>query len=134
MRETNPHNLSTTFLRVGSDASLGLLPVDGTFWERLIGGKLGTFHNEFMLSILAIETDWTTWEMHPNGDELVCLLQGSVEFILEIEGGQRTVGLSEPGAFAVVPRGTWHTARVRAPSRVLFLTAGEGTENRPHAA
>ena len=34
------------------------------------------------------------------------------------------------GAEAVVPRGTWHTARVRLPTSMWFITPGEGTENR----
>jgi hypothetical protein len=39
--------------------------------------------------------------------------------------------LTEPGAFVVVPKGTWHTARTAAPTRMLFITPGERTENRP---
>jgi hypothetical protein len=30
-----------------------------------------------------------------------------------------------------VPRGTWHTTKVHAPSSMLFITPGEGTQNRP---
>ena len=36
----------------------------------------------------------------------------------------------ETGA-VVVPRGVWHTARIRAPSRMLHITLGAGTETRP---
>lgn len=32
--------------------------------------------------------------------------------------------------FVVVPRGTWHTAKVHAATTMLFITPGEGTENR----
>jgi mannose-6-phosphate isomerase-like protein (cupin superfamily) len=108
-----------------------LLPVDGTFWERLVGGALGDFHDELLISSLSFEADWPTWEIHPAGDELVCLLEGAVTLVLEVRGGERRVELTEPGSFVVVPRGTWHTAKVRRPSRMLFLTPGEGTENRP---
>ena len=69
--------------------------------------------------------------MHSAGDEVVVLLEGVADFVLDLDGGEQVVPLSEPGAFVVVPRGVWHTARVRAPSRALFLTRGDGTEHRP---
>ena len=39
--------------------------------------------------------------------------------------------LPEPGAYVLVPRGTWHTAKTSTRCRMLFVTAGEGTEHRP---
>jgi quercetin dioxygenase-like cupin family protein len=77
------------------------------------------------------EADWPGWEQHPLGDEIVILLSGAVTFVLEQDGAAREVELGSQGAFVLVPRGTWHTARVRAPSRLLFITAGEGTRGRP---
>ena len=35
-----------------------------------------------------------------------------------------------PGDYVIVPRGTRHTARIRKPARMLFITPGEGTETR----
>ena len=40
------------------------------------------------------------------------------------------VRVSQPGSFDVVPQGTWHTANPHAPTTMLFVTAGEDTENR----
>ncbi len=34
------------------------------------------------------------------------------------------------GSFVLVPKGTWHTARTGVESRLLFITAGEGTMHR----
>ena len=31
----------------------------------------------------------------------------------------------------VVPKGTWHTARTSVPTKMLFVTPGQGTENKP---
>ncbi len=45
---------------------------------------------------------WSTWEMHPAGDEVVYLLSGDVDVVLWAEDGERTVRVSEPGAFVVV--------------------------------
>lgn len=104
--------------------------MDEGFWERLASGELGTFRNEYLVSCHAFDSDWSSWEMHPKGDEIVCLLEGAVTFLLEEGGETRRVALEESGAFVVVPKGTWHTARVSAPSRMLFITAGEGTQHR----
>jgi oxalate decarboxylase/phosphoglucose isomerase-like protein (cupin superfamily) len=70
--------------------------------------------------------------MHPHGDEIVCLISGRIDFILEAPDGQHRIHeLSQPGSFAFVPRGTWHTARTAVPTTLLFITAGEGTQHRP---
>jgi mannose-6-phosphate isomerase-like protein (cupin superfamily) len=69
-------------------------------------------------------------EMHPNGDEVVCLLSGRATMVLEIDGREKLVELDEPGAYVIVPQGTWHTARTNEPCRMLFITAGEGTQHR----
>jgi mannose-6-phosphate isomerase-like protein (cupin superfamily) len=93
-------------------------------------GELGDFHNEYLVTSYTFEADWTSWEMHPNGDEIVCLISGAVTFVLEHDGAQRAVELTASGSYLLVPKGTWHTARVSAPSRMLFITAGEGTQHR----
>ena len=72
---------------------------------------------------------WPTWELHPKGDELVLLLHGDTEMALLTAGGEQTVDLREPGDYIVVPRNTWHTARPRMPTSMLFFTPGEGTLN-----
>lgn len=130
MLEPKSLNLSSTYVRLRNDALAEPLPVTGDFWQRLMNGQLGTFHNEYLVTTHAFDADWGVWEMHPHGDEVVCLLSGSVTFVLEMEDKESTIELSEAGSFVIVPKGTWHTARVSAPSRVLFITAGEGTQNR----
>lgn len=123
-------NLASTYLRLRSDVSVEPLPVDDTFWRRLMSGELGSFHNEYLVTVHAFDVDWSSWERHPNGDEVVCLLDGEVTFILEQQNEHHAVTLDECGAYVIVPKGTWHTAEVAAPSRMLFITAGEGTEHR----
>ena len=72
---------------------------------------------------------WPTWERHPAGDEIVCLLSGRASLVLHRRGGRQVVRLQKAGAFAIVPKGTWHTARIRTPTRMLFITPGAGTQN-----
>jgi mannose-6-phosphate isomerase-like protein (cupin superfamily) len=126
-------DLTSTYLRVRSDGSIEPLPVDEGFWERLASGALGSFRDEYLVSCHTFDTDWPVWEMHPNGDEIVCLLSGSVTFVLEREGGEEAVRLTRSGAYVIVPKGTWHTAKVGSAARMLFITAGEGTQHRKAA-
>jgi uncharacterized cupin superfamily protein len=125
-------NLDSTFLRLrGADLSAEPLPVDATFWPRIMSGKLGTFRNEYLVATSSFDEDWSNWERHPAGDEIVLLLEGAVTFVLETARGERRVALNERADYVVVPRGTWHTAKTATPTRMLFITPGEGTEHRP---
>ena len=125
-----PLDINDTFVALQQDGRARPLPVDEDFWPALTGGRLGPVHR--LLSCFSYNTDWSTWERHPAGEEFVCLLEGAVELHLENADGTRdTVVLDQPGAFVLVPPNTWHTAKVRRPARMLFVTAGEGTQNRP---
>ena len=87
------------------------------------------FAGHLLVSSYAFDDDWPTWEVHPAGDEFVILVSGDVELVLAKEGGDETIRMSEPGTFVIVPRNTWHTARVRCHSVMMFITPGEGTIN-----
>jgi len=68
--------------------------------------------------------------VHPHGDEIVSLVSGNADMILRHDSEDHCVRLSMPGEFVIVPRGVWHTARVHEPTTMIFVTPGEGTENR----
>ena len=87
------------------------------------------FGQHVLVSMHSFTQDWSTWEIHPHGDELVCLVQGAAEFVLKTEQGEDCVALSKPGSYVVVPANTWHTAKVDESATCLFFTPGEGTEN-----
>ena len=131
MIQSGPLDFSSTCLRLRADASIEALPIDNTFWQRMMSGELGNFHNEFLITCGTFDRDWPNWEMHPNGDEIVCLLSGSVTFILEEPHRTQEIALSDNGSYVVVPKGTWHTAKPRGQCRMLFITPGEGTQHRP---
>jgi len=88
------------------------------------------FRGRLLVSMFSFESDWPTWERHPAGDEVVVLLDGGADVVLDKPAGHETVRLVKPGDYVVVPKGTWHTARIGKPTRMLFVTPGEGTQNR----
>ena len=50
-------------------------------------------------------------EMHPDGDELLYLLSGSVEVCYEDAGAEHSFPL-QPGEACIVPKGIWHKVRL----------------------
>jgi mannose-6-phosphate isomerase-like protein (cupin superfamily) len=62
-------------------------------------------------------------EMHPDGDELLYLIEGAVDLVLDAETGERRLAL-DPGQAFVVPRGVWHRVIVKKPCRLLYFTPG----------
>jgi len=68
--------------------------------------------------------------MHPAGDELVYLLEGAVDMVLDEGDGERVVELRGRSA-VLVPAGAWHRAIVHEPGDVLHITRGHGTQHRP---
>lgn len=83
-----------------------------------------------LVSLHSFSEPWSTWEMHPKGEELVVCLTGRIVLHQEIEGRIRTVTLEKHQA-VVNPPGVWHTADVEGEATALFITAGVGTEVRP---
>ena len=49
--------------------------------------------------------------MHPAGEEVVYLLSGAIDLVLDGADGERIVPLRDGEAY-IVPRGTWHRAVV----------------------
>lgn len=118
------------------DGRVNLHPGGALFWRRLMGGELAELDTGRVVTSGESSADWDSWEMHPAGDEFVLLLSGRAELLVKAADGSRAqevVALDGAGAFAVVPRGCWHTLRVLSPCRTLFITAGAGTQHRPLA-
>jgi mannose-6-phosphate isomerase-like protein (cupin superfamily) len=117
-----------TFVHLPDGPAATLLAVTPDFWQKLETRR--DLHGGRLISAYRFEEDWTSWERHPAGDELVFQLSGAMDFVVEDGGSERTVSLRGRAAL-VVPRGAWHTVRVLEPSEAIFVTRGEGTEHRP---
>ena len=66
----------------------------------------------------------------PNGDEVVILLSGSATFVLQLEAEEKQITLTDAGSYVVIPQNIWHTVKVITQTKMIFITPGEGTQNR----
>lgn len=69
-------------------------------------------------------------EMHPDGDELLYVIDGVMHVLLELDDGDRTIDVPA-GQAIVIPKGTWHRGLEGEPSRVLNITPGPAGRYRP---
>ncbi|MBS1765807.1 MAG: cupin domain-containing protein [Acidobacteria bacterium] len=124
-----PLNPLDTYVHFDGDGVATPLPGGEAFWS-LPEADMDRFVRGWVVLELEFHSDWANWEMHPNGDEFVYLLSGSLDLLLEQPGCIQTMPIHSGGAF-LIPRGIWHTAKVHAPSRMLHITLGAGTQSRP---
>jgi mannose-6-phosphate isomerase-like protein (cupin superfamily) len=124
----SPFDLSSVFvhLRDGGDAES--LRVTPSFWrgsgakrhDRLVGVFDFRSPNDLHSSMQ---------EMHPAADEVLYLVSGAIDVLLEEDEGERTIAL-ESGQAAIVPRGVWHRLVMRQPGRLLFINSRTGMQAR----
>jgi mannose-6-phosphate isomerase-like protein (cupin superfamily) len=74
-------------------------------------------------------------EVHPDGDELLYVVDGLMEVILD-DGDEHTVGAEtrvvlRAGDAYVVPRGVWHRVEALEPSYLVHVTPGPSGGFRP---
>lgn len=84
-----------------------------------------------LVGLYRFDEDWTNWEMHPAGDEVVICVAGTMLLHQEFADGSKGSVRLEPGDYAINPPGAWHTADVEGEATALFITVGEGTTHRP---
>ncbi|MFC4254083.1 cupin domain-containing protein [Altererythrobacter xixiisoli] len=83
-----------------------------------------------LVSSYRFTEDWTGWEMHPAGAEVVICTAGQITLIQQIDDEVRRTKLG-PGQYAINPPGVWHTADVADFAEAIFITAGLDTQHRP---
>lgn len=128
--DAGPHQLASMPLIMTPSGNAVTKHFSENFFEEL-DRDFDNFRGHILIMTFAFEEPWPTWEIHPHGDELIYLLEGDTDFLLHYANGDVTVRVNEPGSYVVVPKNTWHTARPHQPTRMLFVTPGEGTLNQP---
>ena len=84
-----------------------------------------------LVSAYRFAEDWDSWERHPAGDEVVICLDGRMTLHQEKADGSRDSIALSAGEYAINPPGVWHTADIADRATAIFITAGEGTQQRP---
>jgi mannose-6-phosphate isomerase-like protein (cupin superfamily) len=121
-----------TLVHFSDTLATATFTVEPSFWDHT-GAAQPELAEGRVLCVADYTETWTGVEVHPVGDELVMLLSGDVDLVLERDSECHTLPL-RPGQAAIVPAGTWHRVVVRGPSRMLFVTpTPAGTQVRPVA-
>ena len=128
MQYARPFSMDTTRAILEPGGKVTAKQVTPAFYEEL-DKEFDNFTGHSLVSTFEFDADWPTWEIHPNGDEIVYLLSGDTDVVLWAPDAETTIRMDTPGTYVVVPRATWHTARPRKPTTMLFITPGEGTIN-----
>lgn len=116
-----------TYVHLPDGGAAHVVPVDDSFWPDLIRGRK-TFPGRMVMAF-HMTADMEHWERHPAGSEVLVLLSGDIEVILDSPGGPTSHPMAA-GQVLVVPPGVWHRFKVHSPARLMTITAGEGTEHR----
>ena len=122
-------DLSRTYIQLRDGPDAIPIPVGKDFWEKI--AERTDLGEGRLVMVGGASADWKHWEMHPVGEEVLYLLSGALDLVLQ-HGNEptRTVQLRSGTAF-IVPRGNWHRGVVRSPYVMLSITYGAGTQHRP---
>jgi mannose-6-phosphate isomerase-like protein (cupin superfamily) len=131
-----PFDLSKTPIHLGSqvDADNPAVPLagfgfDGPSFEAYIGEHCAPGAPGRLIMVETTPVDWTTWERHTEGDEIVVVLEGRGEFVQQIDGGEQRMPVG-PGSALINPTGVWHSADVTEPIKAIYITPCPGTEHK----
>ncbi|GGZ12080.1 cupin domain-containing protein [Novosphingobium colocasiae] len=129
---TGPADLRTCPVHLGLGARvIPQPPFTGMEWYAEYARRTEADGREGRLvSLYDFAESWTSWEMHPEGEELVVCLSGTITLIQEAADGAIGTVVLAAGQYAINPAGVWHTADVSGPVTALFVTAGIGTQHR----
>ena len=128
MSGAGPHDPAATYVHLGTGPEAQLVPVTHDFWETI--GERDDLQRGRLVTSMRNDADWTVWEMHPVGPELIVVTDGTVHFHLDDGTSVTEVTVTAP-EYVLVPAGVWHTADARGDARLLIVTWGEGTRHRP---
>ena len=74
----------------------------------------------------ALASDWSPWEMHPDCEELLHVIEGEITLeVLPFEGDDKTRHSIKTGDFITIPRGLWHRQKIRCKTKEYYLTPGK---------
>ena len=132
MPEQQPLDLAKTPIHLqGSEAlAVNNFNFDGPSFEAYVDTYCSESEPGQMMMIEITPEDWTTWECHPQGAEIVHILQGQGVFIQQDGANEIRIPI-QPGSTIINPPGVWHTADIVEPVKAIYLTPCPGTQHKP---
>lgn len=128
----SPPRLDQRFIHLGLGAkAVEEPPFAGMEWYEAYGARHAADGAEGRLvSQYTFTESWTSWEMHPAGDEVVICTHGAMVLLQEHPDGRVVETPLVAGEYAINLPGVWHTADIAESATAIFITAGEGTQHR----
>lgn len=130
----NKYQLAERPIHLGLGATAEVEPTFTGAMERYEGyieRHAGDGAEARLVNMHSFSEPWAMWEMHPRGSEVVLCLSGSLTLHQEHPDGSTATLELNAGDYAINEPGVWHTADTAGEARVLFITAGLGTQHRP---
>ena len=123
-----PIDLTQTYTLLHASGEVEQVKGGERFWEapRPVKDRVG---QHWLLYESYYQKDWNEWVMHPACDELIYLLSGSLEIILDLRCHEKIISL-KPNDVATIPRSIWHTIKIYRPSHVLNISRELDTKHR----
>lgn len=120
--------LDSTYIHLRPDERALAMEGGAKFWQGIAERR--DLDQGRLMGCTDQKGNWSHWERHPAGDEILTLLSGEMAIVLETDAGEQRATL-RPGETFIVPKGVWHRGIVTVPGRLMFVTPGAGTEHKP---
>ena len=126
------NRLDQNYIHLGLGATAMLQPpFTGMAWYEDYGSRTTSDGAEGRLVSLSTFTQsWDSWEMHPDGDEVVICTAGRMTLHQQFADGTTASVTICAGEYAINPPGCWHTADVEGEATAVFITCGQGNQGR----
>src|SRR5262245_56734220 len=94
-------DLNSTYVQLEDGPGAVPVAAGDDFWQK--SASRVDLHEGRPVCAFHSTDDWPTWEMHPAGDEMVYLLSGAIDLVLQEPDGERIIALRNRAA-CIVPR------------------------------
>jgi hypothetical protein len=123
-------DLSRTFVGLSNRGDAELIALTPSFWRQTPARKL--YDRVIGIFVFRSSKDLHSMmqEVHPEADELLYVVSGAIDAVIQEGGVERTVAL-DAGQATIVSRGMWHRLVMRKPGKLLFINSRTGMQSRP---
>jgi mannose-6-phosphate isomerase-like protein (cupin superfamily) len=122
-------DLSATFIHLADGGAAEPVKATPALWS---GSTKGTRYDRLLGAFdfsSSRDLHASMQEVHPLADEVLVLVSGAIDVVLEEADAERTIAL-EAGEAAIVPRGVWHRLVMRQPGRLVFINSRTNMQSR----